>query len=293
MKQTYYKHKIENLLAVSKIVTVHYFEFDKNFQGHEESHDFWELVYADKESVFCRAEEKETELNQGEVLFHKPSEKHSLRANGKNAPNVFIVSFVCKSQSIGFFENKRLPLDKELKRFIYMIIEESKRTFDLPYSHPDLKKMPLKNPPALGGLQLIKNLLELLLIRIMRSSAEREDGDTVFLMKEDFDGYLAKKIIEILNEKVYERLRIDDLQERLNYNKSYLFREFKEATGQTIMRYFVQLKITQAKKLLRESDLSVSEISETFSFDSPNYFIKTFKRLTGYTPLQYKKIHRK
>ncbi len=293
MKQTYYKHKIENLLAVSKIVTVHYFEFDKHFQGHEESHDFWELVFADKESVFCRAEERETELKQGEVLFHKPGEKHSLRANGKSAPNVFIVSFVCKSQSVGFFENKQFPLDKELKRFIYMIIEESKRTFDLPYSHPDLKKMPLKNPPALGGLQLIKNLLEMLLIRMMRSSAEREDGNTVFLMKEDFDGYLAKKIIEILNEKVYERLRIDDIQERLNYNKSYLFREFKEATGQTIMRYFLRLKISQAKKLLRESDMSVSEISETFSFDSPNYFTKTFKRLTGYTPLQYKKIHRK
>ena len=44
MKQAYYQHKIENLLTVSKIVTVHYFEFEKNFKGHEESHDFWELV---------------------------------------------------------------------------------------------------------------------------------------------------------------------------------------------------------------------------------------------------------
>ena len=58
------------------------------------------------------------------------------------------------------------------------------------------------------------------------------------------------------------------------------------------MSYFTHLKIERAKRLLRESDLSVSRISELFAFDTPNYFTKTFKRLTGYTPLQYKKIHR-
>lgn len=293
MKQAYYQHKIENLLTVSKIVTVHYFEFEKNFKGHEESHDFWELVYAEKESVFCYAEDKKTELKEGEILFHKPSEKHSLSANGKNAPNVFIVSFVCKSQSAGFFDGKKLTLDKELKRFVYMMIEESKKTFDLPYSNPELKKMPLKNPPALGGLQMLKNLLEIFLIRLMRTDAEKGDGDSVFLMKEDYDGHIAKKIVDILQERVFETLKIDELQETLNYHKSYLFREFKASTGQTIMAYFVKLKISRAKKFLRESDLSVTEIAEKLAFDTPNYFSKTFKRLTGYTPLQYKKIHSK
>jgi AraC-like DNA-binding protein len=127
----------------------------------------------------------------------------------------------------------------------------------------------------------------------MRSSAEKGDGENVFLMKEDYDGHIAKKIVEILQAKVYETLKIDELQDTLNYHKSYLFREFKASTGQTIMAYFVKLKISRAKKLLRESDLSVTEIAEKLSFDTPNYFSKTFKRLTGYTPLQYKKIHRK
>lgn len=291
MRQAYYQYKIENLLTVSKIVTVHYFEFEKNFQSCEESHDFWELVYAEKESVFCYAEGKETELKEGEMLFHKPNEKHSLCANGKSAPNVFIVSFVCKSQGVGFFDGKKLTLDKDLKPFVYMIIEESKRVFDLPYSNPELKKMPLKSQPALGGMQMLKNLLEMLLIRIMRNSAENDNGDSVFLMKEDYEGYVAKRIIEILQENVYKTLNVDELQQKLNYHKSYLFREFKASTGQTIMAYFTKLKISKAKKMLRESDLSVTEISEKLSFDTPNYFSKTFKRLTGYTPLKYKKIH--
>lgn len=292
MKQNYYKHKIENLLLVSKIVTIHYFEFEKNFESKGESHDFWELVYADKESIVCTANSKEITLTEGEILFHKPNEFHTLAANKRTAPNVFIISFVCKSEAIHFFEEKRLTLDKDLLKFVYMIIEESKKTFDLPYSNPDLKKMPLKKRPTLGGQQLIKNLLEILLINLMRQETETEDSNTTFLFKEDFDGRVTKQIIQILNENVYETLKIDDLCERLNYNKSYLFRQFKGNTGRTIMAYFTDLKIARAKKFLRESDMTVTQIAEKLAFDEPNYFSKTFKKRTGYTPLQYKKIHR-
>ncbi len=292
MKQNYYKHKIENLIVVSKIVTIHYFEFGKNFASKGESHDFWELVYADKESIVCTANGKEITLNEGELLFHKPNEFHTLSANEKKAPNVFIISFVCKSEAIGFFEQKKLKLNKDLRKFVYMIIEESKKTFDLPYSNPDLKKMELLERPTLGGQQLIKNLLEILLINVMRNETEKENSNETFLLKEDFDGYVTKRIIEILNENVNGNLSIKDLCETLNYNRSYLFRQFKATTGRTIMAYFTNLKIERAKKLLRETDMTITQISEEFAFDAPNYFSKTFKKITGYTPLQYKKIHR-
>ena len=107
----YYKHKLQNLINVSKIVTIHYFEFEKNFKTYGEAHDFWEIVYAEKESLICTAGGVEILLLQGEILFHKPNEFHTLAANGKNAPNVFILSFVCKSLAMQFFENKKFCLD--------------------------------------------------------------------------------------------------------------------------------------------------------------------------------------
>ena len=39
----YFKHKLENLLVIDKIVTIHYFEFDKNFKSKVEAHDFGSL----------------------------------------------------------------------------------------------------------------------------------------------------------------------------------------------------------------------------------------------------------
>ena len=290
MEQTYYKHKLQNLIVVNKVVTIHYFEFDKHFKSRGEKHDFWELVYADKGSIVCSADGKEILLNEGEMLFHKPNEFHTLSADTVSAPNVFIISFECKNEAIRFFENKRLVLNKKYLKFIYMLVEESKKTFHLPYSDPELKKMQLLKRPTLGGEQLIKNLLEILLINIMRDETESEHTNTQFLFKEELDGYVAKRILEFLNERLYQRIKIDDLCKTLNYNKSYLFRQFKTATGRTIMQYFIDLKIEESKKLLRSTDLSVSEIAYKLSFDSPNYFSKTFKKKTQYTPLQYKKL---
>lgn len=293
MIKKYYKHKITTLLVIQKIVTIHYFELDKNFVSSGESHDFWELVYADKESVVCTANDKTLILNEGEILFHKPNEYHALSANGKNAPNVFIVSFECKSEAVRFFEYKRLRLDKQFRRFIYSIIEESKKTFDLHTSDPSLKKIQLLAMPTLGGEQLIKNYLELLLISIMRNETEKKNSDVIFLQKEDYVGRISKEIVTYLKAHLYERLSIEDVCKTLNYNKSHLFKCFKSDMGTSIMAYFHQLKIEKAKQLLRENEWSVTQIATTLSFDSPNYFSKSFKKTTGYTPLQYKAIHKK
>lgn len=291
MKQ-YYRHKIENLLVVKKIVTIHYFEFDKNFRSEGETHDFWELVYADKGNLICRANEKEVLLKEGELLFHKPNEFHSLAADGRCAPNVFIVSFECKSEAVRFFENKRLQLNKKFLEYIYRIVEESKKTFDLPYSDPAMKKMSVLQNPTLGGEQLIKNFLEILLIDIMRSETEKGTSNGVFLQRSGVDGRVSREIIDYLKENVAKKITVNDICETLHYNRSYLFRQFKADTGDTIMSYFYRLKIERAKELLRNKNLSVTQIAESLSFDAPDYFSKTFKKYAHTTPSTYRKIHR-
>lgn len=292
MSKQYYKYKIEDLFVIRKIVTIHYFEFDKDFTYPSESHDFWELVYADKESVICTADGEELVLEEGELLFHKPNEVHALRANRRTAPNVFIISFECKSDAMRFFEERRkMRLDKKLLRWIYAIIEESKNTFDLPFSDPAMKKLTLsKNPPA-GGQQLIRNYLELLLIQLMRSESDREDTQIIFLPREEFGAHIANQAIDYMKQNLRNRLSVTEICTALNYNKSYLYKEFKNATGDSLLAYFTKLKIQQAKRWLRESAMTVSQISEQLAFDNPNYFTKTFKKMTGYTPLQYKKMH--
>jgi AraC-like DNA-binding protein len=287
--KTYFKHKLSNLISISKIVTIHYFEFEKNFRSAGESHDFWELVYAEKESVLCTADGKELVLKQGEILFHKPNEFHTLSANGKVGPNVFILSFVCKSESIKFFENKKIPLSQHLAKFIYSILDEGRRTFNIPYSDPNLKKMKLLANPTLGGEQLIKNYLEIFLINLLREQTETKDGNSTFLPWKELLSKPINDLLAILKDGIYSQLTIDVICSKTAYSKPYLFRIFKAKTGKTIMNYYTELKIRKAKELLRENELSVREISERLGFSAPDYFSKTFKRVTGLTPLAYKK----
>lgn len=285
----YFKHKLENLINVSKIVTIHYFEFEKNFKSKGERHDFWELVYADKEDILCSADGETIPLKQGEILFHKPNEFHTLAANGRKAPNVFILSFVCKSSAMEFFGNRKFTLDKGFAKFIYAIIEEGKKTFDIPYSDPELKKMTLLPTPTLGGEQLIKNYLEILLINLLRSQTETEGGNAIFLQKKELSGKPANDVIQLLQRNIYSSLTIEEICAQTAYGRAYLFRVFKKATGKSIMEYYLALKIEKAKQLLRENELSVKEIAERLAFNEPNYFTKTFKRITGMTPTAYKR----
>ncbi len=291
MKMKYYKHKLQNLIVVEDIVTIHYLELKKDFTFRQESHDFWELVYADKESMIAQTENERVVIEEGEMLFHKPNEVHSLAANGRTAPNVFILSFVCKSRAMNFFEGRKLKVNKSFTKFIYMIAEEGKRTFNLPRYNPNLTKMELLESPTLGGQQLIKNYLEILLISMMRAETEKADAGVYFLREQEENESLTARTIAFMKDRLATKLTVAEICEQVHYNKSYLFRTFKKDTGSTVIEYFTRLKIEQAKQYLREGKLNVTQIAEALAFDTPNYFTKTFRKITGYTPLQYKKIY--
>ena len=189
-----------------------------------------------------------------------------------------------------YFEDKHMLLDKSLLGFVFSIIEESKRTFELPYSDPTLKKMKLNESPALGGQQMIKNYLELLLISLMRSETEKDDSTAIFLMREQYDELISDMVIEYMKKRIFDNISVDEVCATLHYNRSYIYRQFKKTTGMSMMTYFMKMKISKAKELLRENKKSIAEISDLLSFDNPNYISKAFKKSVGYTPSTYRKI---
>ena len=285
----YFYHKIENLLLVNKIMTLHRFSFDKDFVSSGESHNFWEIVFAARESLVCTADEREIILEEGEVLFHKPNEHHILRANGRRAPQVLVISFECKSEAMRFFEEKKLRPDERCLRLLYSVFEEGEKTFDIAVSDPDRDRMELLASPTLGGEQLIKNYLELFLITLMRSLTETEQGNPVFVEKSELQSRLVPNILRMMEENLGGTLRVEDIARQTNYSRAYVFREFKRATGKSLMAYYNERRIRRAAELVAEGTLSVREIAERLGFDTPNYFSKSFKRIMGVTPSAYKK----
>ena len=286
MKAPYVKTQLPSVVNISKIVTIHYYEFDKTFVFNGEQHDFWELVYVDKGQVEIHRDDEKIVLSQGEIVFHRPNEFHSIRALN-SAPNFFVISFVCLSSAMLYFEKFHTVLDKNLKPFLASIISEAEKTFEIPKNDPSLKKLRKKDTAFIGGEQLIKTYLEQLLIFLIRNVTEKK-SISVFPSKESMESYLVASMKSFIEGKTNEVFRVNELCGQIGYSKSYLCRLFHEQTGETIASYAVKAKIKAAKRLIREGNLNFAQISDILAFDNPQYFCRVFKRVTDMTPTEFK-----
>ena len=97
---------LKKVFTVNEIITIHYFEYEKDYKYIGEKHDFWELVYVDKGEIVIDMDSEQFRLEQGSIAFHQPDEYHNLRANGIVAPNIIIVTFKCKSPAMNFFKKR-------------------------------------------------------------------------------------------------------------------------------------------------------------------------------------------
>lgn len=67
----FYMHKIANLLNVQKIVTIHYQELERGYSSAEEMHDFWEIIYVDKQEISVVKDSAGSLLRQGEIVIYQ------------------------------------------------------------------------------------------------------------------------------------------------------------------------------------------------------------------------------
>ena len=91
-----------------------------------------------------------------------------------------------------------------------------------------------------------------------------------------------------IRQNYQKRLTVEEIAEEVGLSKEYLSTKFRQVTGTTLPTYINQQKITEAKQLLHFTDMSLSEITEYFSFSSQSYFQTIFKKITGDTPMEYR-----
>lgn len=98
-----------------------------------------------------------------------------------------------------------------------------------------------------------------------------------------------KKLITYMKQNYYDPdMKLKDLAQKFYINSSYCSELFKKHTGKSFSQCLIDLRIEEAKKLLKEHGLSITKISEMVGYDY-YYFNKLFKRECGITPNQYRK----
>lgn len=103
------------------------------------------------------------------------------------------------------------------------------------------------------------------------------------------DSPIVRRIMRNIRDHIYEPLSPTDIALNLHMDLSYLCHHFKEQTGQTISSCINEIKITESKRLIRTTDLSLAQIAMQMGYSSQNYFHRVFKKVTGMTPKAYAK----
>ena len=104
----------------------------------------------------------------------------------------------------------------------------------------------------------------------------------------------SKLLIDVANyiyHHISEPIKTEDIANSLYLSRPYLSKKFKEETNENIAEYIIKEKINEAKRLLRYSNKTLTQISSYLGFSSPSHFSRVFKKHTNLSPSEYKNKH--
>jgi len=243
-------------------------------------HNFYELQIHFSDTGSLKIESKKYDLHAGDFAFINIFEPHAFLPIDNTYEHLFITlepSFllaVCSNKSnllnLWSQKNKFHPvfhLDDAAFKTITVIIDELKQT---KLSHgQDLLERALIH-------KILANLYNFFF-----------DGEHIMAMESQHVDIIAK-LIRFIASHLNEDLSLERLSAEVDLSTFHICRIFKKYAGNSITKYIITNRIEKAKCLLRENT-SLEKISKETGFNNYPHFFKTFKKLTGYSPMDYRK----
>ena len=96
---------------------------------------------------------------------------------------------------------------------------------------------------------------------------------------------------EYIKEHFHENISISDLADREGFNDSYFSTLFKKETGQTFSEYLTSVRMDEAKRLLKETNLPIARICEAVGYSDMKHFSVIFRKSAGIKPSEYRKLY--
>ncbi|WP_079908886.1 helix-turn-helix domain-containing protein [Paenibacillus sp. 32352] len=105
--------------------------------------------------------------------------------------------------------------------------------------------------------------------------------------------HISEAVIDMIQREFDSELTLEKCASRINYHPHYVSRVFRQEAGVNFGEYLAQYRIDMAKKWLKESDLKIVEIAERLQYNNSANFIRSFRKIVGMTPGQYREEEKK
>ncbi|MBP5153609.1 MAG: helix-turn-helix transcriptional regulator [Lachnospiraceae bacterium] len=148
-----------------------------------------------------------------------------------------------------------------------------------------------EHPDEFGG-DLAANMAFLKVMVTIGQILRQDRSDIPLPYTENLENYKrVEPIILYVKEHPTEQMTLESIAEQFFYNKHYLCRVFKNATGVSVGNYIMGVRIRYAASFLRKGH-SVLESGQLAGFKNNSNYINTFHRIMGISPGQYKQRYR-
>lgn len=245
--------------------------FSKNFKFDGEKHNFWEVVYVLDGKIEVTEDENVYVLHEKDIIFHAPNEFHRIRSAENTCPRVLNVSFRVNGIIPEYLRKGVMHLSPALHdEYIYNINM---------LQNCEIQRN--KNEPT--ELFEASCRMSAFFMRLVR------EGCTTDSFSTSAGAQAYNSIVELMHKEIYNNLSLEDFAKRSYISVSYIKKLFNHYAGISPKSYYISLRVTEAQKLLL-TDMPISDIAEKMNFSSASYFTLFFKKQTGYTPMQYKKV---
>ncbi|GGF99879.1 helix-turn-helix domain-containing protein [Paenibacillus abyssi] len=251
--------------------------------GADHFHDYYEIYYMLSGKRIYFVKDRSYTVEQGDLVFIPRNELHKTLYAGEASHERVIIHFddrfpqAVSSLHASFLLSPfhqagpvlRLPRQEQL-----MVDQLIRRTL----TEIECRRAGYEMVPA-------HTITELLLI----AARYGQEND---LSPLHHDTPLHSKISEIvryINLHYAEPMKLASLSEFFYISPYYLSRMFKEVTGFSFTDYLILTRIKEAQRLLRESELKITDIAAAVGFDNFSHFGKTFKKITRVSPRDYRK----
>jgi LacI family transcriptional regulator len=102
------------------------------------------------------------------------------------------------------------------------------------------------------------------------------------------DNPVLAKALRFIRQEVAQNIRVSDVAKEVGVSRGTLNNIFEEYLHSTPIREILRVRMDWAKQLLRETTISVTEISMMIGYQTPEYFSRAFSRETGESPREYR-----
>ncbi|MBR7110906.1 MAG: helix-turn-helix transcriptional regulator [Clostridia bacterium] len=187
-----------------------------------------------------------------------------------------------------FFKNKILTLNSYEKGLLSAIIEEGSSAYGETMSEVICPCLPENKSETVGSDQIIKQNLELLLLSLIKNNQSvKTQKNQPEPVRYEHSENLVEGIRAYVKDNLCRNITLDDIANEFYFSKTYIKTVFRQKTGKSIIKYVIELKIEQGKKLISQGRYSITEIAYKLGFSSLHYFSRLFKLYTRMTPTEY------